>query len=198
MTRTAAGILLGLLLLTWSARAVAQTGDGERFVNGQKGTYRGRVLDAETGLPLAGAVVVAVWRRDRVMPLGGRSEHYAAREALTDENGDFVLEANDVERSAPRRTLRPHFTIFSPSYGRPRGIAGTPSTPPYTFYEGAGHTVELPRLRTREERREYVAAMGPYSLSEEPFKEIPEFMRLVNQESVAVGLQPYPPSGRQP
>jgi len=198
MTHVTAWFLLGLLMLTSSAAVVAQTDDGERFVNGQKGTYRGRVLDAETGRPLAGAVVVAVWRRDRVMPLGGRSEHYAAREALTDENGDFVLEAKDVERSAPRRTWRPFFTIFFPGYGRFRPIAGSAPTPPYTMFEGAGRTVELPRLRTREERREYVTTMGPYSLSEEPFKEIPEFMRLVNQESVAVGLQPYPPSGRQP
>ena len=198
MTHMTAGILSGLLLLAWSGGALAQTQDGERFVSGQKGTYRGRVLDAETWKPLAGVVVVAVWRRERVMPLGGRSEHYAAREALTDENGDFVLEGKDVERSAPKRTRRPFFMVFSPGYGRARPIAGTPDTPPYGFYEGAGHTVELPKLKTREERREYVATMGPYSLSEEPFNEIPEFMRLVNQESVAVGLQPYPSSGRQP
>ena len=51
MTRTVAGIVLGLLLLTWSAGAVAQTAEGEQFVNGQKGTYRGRILEAETGRP---------------------------------------------------------------------------------------------------------------------------------------------------
>jgi hypothetical protein len=193
MTSMAAGILLGLLLLTWNAGAVAQTADGEHFVNGQKGTYRGRVLDAETGRPLPGVVVVAVWRRDRVMPLGGRSEHYAAREALTDENGNFVLEAQDVERSAPKRTRRPFFTIFSPGYGRPRGIAGTPSSPPFTFYEGAGHTVELPRLKDKEER---LAHLGKIDLYGAPFTEVPEFTRLINQERVTLGLEPYSPSGR--
>ncbi len=160
MTRRGAAVLVGLLALGTCGAAVAQTEDGDGYVNGQKGAYRGRVLDAETGRPLASVVVVAVWRRDRVR--------------------------------------RPFFTIFLPSYGRPREVAGTPPTPPWTFYEGAGHTVELLPLRTREERREYAGRMDPYGLSEAPFKEIPEFMRFVNQESIAVGLQPYPPAGRQP
>jgi hypothetical protein len=198
MTRTASAILVGLLTLTGCVAAAAQTDDGERYVNGQKGTYRGRVLDAETGRPLAGVVVVAVWRRDRVMPLGGRSEHYAAREALTNENGDFVIEANDVERSAPRRTWRPFFTIFLPGYGRHRNVAGTPPTPPYTFFEGAGHTVEMARLNSKDERRAHLRTISLYSLSETPFSEIPEFTRRINQELVAVGFEPYPSSGRQP
>lgn len=199
MRRLATRILLALLLLTWSAAAVAQTGQPlEQYLTGPRGPYRGRVLDAETGKPLAGVVVVFVWRRDRVMPMGGRSEHYAAREALTNVDGEWVIDADDVERGAPKRTLRPFARIFLPGYGRPRVPAGTQTTVTHRFYEGPGDTVELPRLKTREERRDYVTTMGPYSLSEEPFKEIPEFMRLVNQESVAVGLQPYPPSGRQP
>jgi hypothetical protein len=185
-------------MLTGCVTAAAQTADGERYVNGQKGTYRGRVLDAETGRPLAGVVVVAVWRRDRVMPLGGRSEHYAAREALTNENGDFVIEANDVERGAPRRTWRPFFTIFLPGYGRHRNVVGTPPTPPYAFYEGAGHTIEVPPFRTRDERLGHLRSVDPYELSETPFAEIPEFTRLFNQERVSLGLGPYPSSGRKP
>lgn len=196
MIRRGAAVLVGLLALASCTTAAAQTEDGDGYVNGQKGTYRGRVLDAGTGRPLAGVVVVAVWRRDRVVPLGSRSEHYASREALTNENGDWVIEANDVERGAPRRTRRPFFTIFLPSYGRPRELAGTPPSPPWTFYEGSGNTIEMARLQARDERRDVVATMHPYWLSEAPFKEIPEFMRLVNQESLAVGLHPYPESGK--
>lgn len=199
MTRITAGLLLGLLLLTWSGAAVAQTGQPlERYVNGHRGPYRGRVLDAETGKPLTGVVVVAVWRRDRIMPLHSRSEHYAAREALTNADGEFVIDADDVERNAPKRTLRPFFTIFLPGYGRPRTPAGTPSTLTQRFYEGPGNTVELPRLKDKEERRMHLRTLGPYGLSEAPFTEIREYMRLFNQERVALGLDPYPSSGRQP
>ena len=190
-------MLMVLLALASCTTAAAQTEDGERYVNGKKGTYRGRVLDAESGNPLAGVVVVAVWRRDRVLPLGSRSEHYAAREALTNENGEWVIEANDVERSAPRRTWRPFFTIFLPGYGRPRNVPGTPVTPPYTFYEGTGHAVEMARLNSKDERRDYLFSVDPYLLSETPFTEIPEFTRLFNQERVSLGLGPYPSSGRQ-
>jgi hypothetical protein len=197
MMRTVTGIVLGLLLLTCSGAAVAQTGPPlEQYLTGPRGPYRGRVLDAETGKPLAGVVVVFVWRRDRIMPLHSRSEHYAAREALTNTDGDFVIDAEDVERNAPKRTSRPFATIFLPGYGRPRVPAGTHTTVTHRFYEGPGDTVELPRLHTREERREYVAILDPFALSDAPFKEIPIFMRLLNQESVTVGLQPLEPIGK--
>jgi hypothetical protein len=199
MTRMTAGILLGLLVLTWSAAAVAQTGQPlERYLNGHRGPYRGRVLDAETGKPLAGVVLVAVWRRDRIMPLHSRSEHYAAREALTNADGEFVIDADDVERNAPKRTLRPFFTIFLPGYGRYRNEPGPTPRSTLKFFEGAGNTVELPRLKNNEERLMHLRTTSPYDLSETPFTEIPEFMRLINQESVTLGLQPYPSSGRQP
>jgi hypothetical protein len=198
MTRRKAAVLVGLLALASCGTAAAQTEDGDGYVNGQKGTYRGRVLDAGTGRPLAGVVVVAVWRRDRVVPLGSRSEHYVAREALTTENGGWVIEAHDLESSAPRRTRRPFFTIFLPTYGRPREAAGTPPSPPWTFYERTGHTIELPPLSTRDERLGHLRSVDPYNLSETPFTEIPEFTRLFNQERISLGLAPYPSPGRQP
>ena len=192
MTRTAAGMLLGLLMLTWSGVAVAQTGQPlERYLDGHRGPYRGRVLDAETGKPLAGVVVVAVWRRDRIMPLHSRSEHYAAREALTNADGEFVIDAEDVERNAPKRTWHPFITIFLPGYGRPRAPAGTQTTVTQRFYEGPGTTVELPRLKTRKERLAHLDWMSPYDRSPEPFKEIPQFIQLFNNERVALGFTPY-------
>jgi hypothetical protein len=192
MTRRGVAVLVGFLALASCGTAVAQTEDGDGYVNGQKGTYRGRVLGAGTGRPLAGVVVVAVWRRDRVVPLGSRSEPYAAREALTNEDGDWVVEAHDLESSAPRRTRRPFFTFFLSGYGRPRETMGTPPSPPWTFYEGTGHTVELPRLNTRDERLAYLDWLSPYSLSPKPFNEIPQFTRLFNAERGTLGFTPYP------
>jgi len=199
MTRMAAEILLGLLVMSWSGAAGAQTGQAlERYVNGHRGPYRGRVLDAGTGKPLAGVVVVAVWRRDRIMPLHSRSEHYAARETLTNADGEFVIDADDVERNAPKRTWHPFITIFLPGYGRYRSPAGTSTTVTQKFFEGPGTTVELPRLNTREERLAYLDWLSPYDRSPEPFKEIPRFIQLFNNERVALGLPPYPkPEGQR-
>lgn len=192
MTRMATGILLALLVLMWCAAAVAQTGQPlERYLNGRRGPYRGRVLDAETGKPLAGVVVVAVWRRDRIMPFHSRSEHYAAREALTNADGEFVIDAEDVERNAPKRTWHPFITIFFPGYGRPRALAGSQTTVTQRFNEGPATTVELTRLKTREERVAHLDWMSPYDRSPEPFKEIPRFIQLFNDERVALGFTPY-------
>ena len=41
----------------------------DRYLDRPRGPYRGQVVDAETKAPLAGAVVVALWRRDRVYPV---------------------------------------------------------------------------------------------------------------------------------
>jgi hypothetical protein len=193
MMRMAAGILLGLLLGTGYATAVAQTGQPlEQYLSGPRGPYRGRVMDAETGKPLASVVVVVVWRRDRIMPFHSRSEHYAAREALTNADGEFVIDADDVERNAPKRTLRPFFTIFLPGYGRPRAPAGTHTTVTQRYYEGPGTTVELPKLKSKDERLAHLRKIDLYGA---PFTEVPEFTRLINKERVMLGLEPYSHSG---
>jgi hypothetical protein len=66
------------------------------------------------------------------------------------------------------------------------------------FYEGPGNTIELPKLKDKEERLMHLRTLSPYGMSESPFIEIPEFTRLFNQERVTLGLEPYPSSGRQP
>jgi hypothetical protein len=54
-----------------------------------KGLYRGRVVDAETGKPIAGALVVAGWTYDMPTVAGAMSESIDAIEMYTDEKGEF-------------------------------------------------------------------------------------------------------------
>ncbi|HSE03843.1 MAG TPA: hypothetical protein VLK35_06775 [Methylomirabilota bacterium] len=165
----------------------------DRYLDRPRGPYRGQVVDAQTKVPLAGAVVVALWRRDRVHPIHSVSEHYAVREIVTDEQGRFFLDAKDVEENAPRRTYHPEFLIFQPGYGSyprhqvsPRGFTGG-------IFEKRGTVVELPRLEGHEERRIHLRAVSPSSFSEQPFKDIPELMRRVNDERATLGLNLYVP-----
>ena len=55
------------------------------------GAYRGKIIDAYTGEPIEGVVVLGVW--SRVYPgIAGSSSHFSdARETVTDENGDFSI-----------------------------------------------------------------------------------------------------------
>jgi len=185
------------VLATWwlvstGATAWAQSSETwERYLDRYRGPYRGQVIDADTREPLAGAVVVALWTRDRVIPLHSVSERYAVREVVTDAEGRFVLEARDVEDGAPRRTHHPEFRIFLPGYGAfpryqrtPRGFIGG-------IFWAAGTTVELARMETRQQRLENLLYVDPFNYSEQPFVELPELARRANQERTVLGLEPY-------
>jgi hypothetical protein len=190
---------LGLLalcgaLVAAAVPARAQESDGwDRYLGRPRGPYRGQVVDAETKAPLAGAVVVARWMRDRIAPLHLMSEHHAVREVVTDSEGRFVLEATDVEVGAPRHIHHPEFLIFIPGYGSyprkhvsPKGFTGG-------IFEGSGTVVELPRLTDRMERRNELRLFDPHSFSAKPFKELPEFVSSFNEERIALGLEPLSP-----
>ena len=165
----------------------------DRYLDRPRGPYQGQVVDAETKAPLAGAVVVALWRRNRVYPFHSVAENYAVRETVTDAEGRFFLDAKDVEEGAPRRTYHPEFLIFHPGYGSyprkhvsPTGFTGG-------MFERPGTVVELPRLVDREERRKHLWLFGPHSYSDKPFRDLPELMRRINTERIAIGLEPYSP-----
>jgi hypothetical protein len=156
--------------------------------------YTGRVIDAETRQPLEGAVVVARWNRDTFGWVANISKHQAAREVRTDRDGRFVIEARTLERWAPRRTKPPEITILAFGYGffprfqtHPRDFTGSA-----LFANGKGTTIQLRRLDPKE-RRDQISMLDPFGLSPRPFKDIPQFMQLVNQESEAVGLEPLSP-----
>lgn len=164
----------------------------DRYLDRPRGPYRGQVIDAQTKAPLAGAVVVALWWRNRVYPFHSVAEHYAVRETITDTAGRFELDAKDVEEGAPRWTYHPEFLIFQSGYGSfprkyvsPKGFTGG-------IFEGQGAVVELPRLVDREDRRQHLWLFGPHSYSNNPFKDLPELMRRINVERTAIGLEPYP------
>lgn len=55
------------------------------------GPYEGRVINADTGEPIEGVVVLGKWSREHITPGGAVSEYYDAREAVTDKNGEFYI-----------------------------------------------------------------------------------------------------------
>jgi hypothetical protein len=54
--------------------------------------YKGKVVHAQTGRPLAKALVVANWRSTAITVAGGVTKCKDAREVLTDENGEFEIQ----------------------------------------------------------------------------------------------------------
>jgi hypothetical protein len=178
--------------------AAAQTPDRwERYLQGPRGPYRGKVIDADTRAPLVGAVVVARWSRDRIGPFHSVMEHYAVCEALTDADGIFLIDAKEIEAHAPRRTWYPEFLIFMPGYGSyprfqkaPRGFTGG-------VFEGAGVVVELPRLESPKERQRQLLRISPMDYADKPFTEVPQLMKKLDEERVSIGLSPALPKGER-
>ena len=78
--------------------------------------YYGTVVDDETGLPVSGAVVLAIWEREEHQILRIVNIFYDAREALTDVEGKWILLASDIERRAPAKTWIPLFVVYVRGY----------------------------------------------------------------------------------
>ena len=162
------------------------------------GPYRGRVIDAETKEPLAGAVVLVYWIRNAPGIGHGPAESFlGAEEALTDDRGEFIVAENPPSNWIPFtwRSL-PNFIIFQPGYGYfPRHFATTPPLPP-TGFEGLLKIMEkqpvvfeLPRLTNRDNLVDALYLLPPRTI---PPDRIPNLTRLLNVEARQLGLPPRP------
>jgi hypothetical protein len=66
-------------------------------VVGYEGDCKGRVIDAETGQPISGVVVLGVWYSKMPTPAGSTSHYHDARERVTDERGNFALSGKGIK-----------------------------------------------------------------------------------------------------
>ena len=80
----------------------------------QWGPFRGQVVDAETGAPIAGAHVMVSWERDNPNPVHWTQSFYDAQEAVTDADGRF--EIPHESRAVTALVSAPRFGTFAPGY----------------------------------------------------------------------------------
>jgi hypothetical protein len=186
------GVMAAYSVILLTSIAWSQTpGTWEPYLERPRGPYRGQVVDADTGAPLGGAVVVAHWSRDRIYPFHSVMEHYAVREVVTGADGVFMIDAKEIEERAPKRTWYPEFLIFTPGYGSYPRFHKAPTGFIGGVFEGAGVVVQLPRLEGREERRKHLLRISPMSFTEKPFTDVPELMKKINEERISIGLKPF-------
>jgi len=95
-----------------------------------KPEYRGKIIDAETKKPLEGVVVVAIYSTSDVIggPGGPSSREIGAREALTDENGIFVIPSYTTIMNPIARENGTQFIIFKAGYSGSGGGRVLPFT----------------------------------------------------------------------
>ena len=115
-------IVLGLELLLTGCSAA-------RPLTYRAAAIHGRIIDAETGQPVKGAAVVALWEVDVIkgnpfVALVERSERLHILEAVTDASGAYTIPAWGPTLLSPRARVsqyEPHLYILKRGY-RPKGL----------------------------------------------------------------------------
>lgn len=114
-------VLNGLSLV-----GVLATGCASLYGQSFWGPFRGHFVDVDTGQPIPGAVIAAVWREEKMTPVSSVQEYYAAEVAVADRDGRF-------EVPAPPRPLAglsvtdPVITWFAPGYRRIDAVVVPPT-----------------------------------------------------------------------
>lgn len=129
------------------ATACAPLSSGEA-----SGPWKAQIVNAENGQPLEGVVVLAYWIKYEAS-VGGwaAGKHYDSEEVVTGPDGRFVI-GSRWAYTIPgiRKVSGPEWVIFKPGFGQWRiwnRLEG--------FGQGEESTIELPLLRTREERLKF-------------------------------------------
>ena len=78
-----------LVVLLIAAVALGACGTSPGVV---RGPFQGQLVDADTGRPISGAVILAIWETVSFSPTGhGGQEFFDARETVSDASGHFEL-----------------------------------------------------------------------------------------------------------
>jgi hypothetical protein len=173
------------------------------------GPWRARIVDADTGTPLEGVVVLAVWdeRFASVGGLGGGG-YFDSEEVVTGPDGTFMIRR--PRESANRFSVikGPEFYIFKPGYGewRFQGVAEWPESGRERarkvaeawarFNSAAGVVLEMPPLPTRKARLDFLAVLHAPNI-DVPVASALRFFEARDRERGALGLPPMLPGLRR-
>jgi hypothetical protein len=165
------------------------------------GPWRGQVVDLETGQPLAGVVVVAVWEKVSPGAMHPRRDFEDVDEMVTDSEGRFVIPARRLITLNPFVNIDgPKLIMFKPGYGQ-WGFRGEHEwlarydvqqqdariARAWKEFESTGAQFEVPPLKTPRERTQFLLHVASPLLV--PPERIPRLSAAVNEERVSLGIK---------
>jgi len=157
--------------------------------------YHGKVVDEETGEPLAGASVTVIWYRTPIVQLEGSLYFQSAQETVTDAEGKFSLEVSPGIDWSPFTTVvkKHRLVIYQPRY-RPFHPGRMPKEywDQNNLVEGfkKGVTIKLAKIKTETEMRE-IASLSSVGASQIPYDKIPHLIQNVNTQTKLAGIRSY-------
>ena len=173
-------------------------------VSDAAGPWHAQVVDAETGQPLEGVAVIAVWNRRLighglvpVWPTGW----VGADETVTDAEGRFALPRRYFAPALVTHVPEPELGLFKAGYG------GWRFRDPATSLTDRDAVIDMRPLPTPEERWKYLAgawsreeraqirvgwqrAEAPANWIDLPYQEARGYETAINTERAALGLRP--------
>ncbi|MCL4475540.1 MAG: carboxypeptidase-like regulatory domain-containing protein [Nitrospirae bacterium] len=176
--------LISLLLVLFILPTTAGCAISHKY-----GPYYGKVVDIETKQPIDGAVVLAVFSTEEYGPAGAITRFADAIETTTDKNGEFKIPAYRVTavRLLQGWDLHPQVRIFKPEYGcYPKHKDAVPKFNYMSLPANQYVTIELPRLKTREERLRNISCF-PVGVPDDKMRKLIE---VNNIEAINLGLEP--------
>lgn len=158
-----------------------------------EGTYQGRIIDADTGAPVEGVVVLGTWFRVYPNVAGASHEFYDARETVTNKNGEFSIPGMGLKLFSNVEEM--DVLIFKSGYE----------------YLGTMPWITLRRDSTMLQKVKWENDRAVIALKKLTMKErkdrlfdkenIPNEKQLllikeINKERIAIGLDPYPEANK--
>ena len=152
-------------------------------------SYKGKIVDAETGEPIEGAVVMLIWYRNHAF---SGSDYFKSRETLTDESGMFYLKGRYKINFVPiTHVSEPILLIFKGNYKHVKrpwvlSVFKENHMKKKINFEGNLIIFKLKKLLKIKERMRNLPSLS----SEVPYEKRKLFMDEVNREEKQQGLEP--------
>jgi len=142
------------------------------------GPWKAQIVDAESKQPVNNVVVLAVWTKVTVLPEGSVNLlYYDSVEVIADPEGRFTIAERDYSRFDAHVLAEPELFFFKPGYGQWRfqgeeiwlKLDADEKRKRYAeagkLFGSTGVVIEMPPLKTREERaRYYRDRIQPYGV----------------------------------
>ncbi len=154
------------------------------------GPYKGKIIDADTGQPIEGVVVLGTWSKIYPNIAGATHEFYDASEAVTDKNGEFLIRGLGLKLISNVEAM--NVLIFKAGYEHIGtcmwvSLKVDPILNKKVKWEGERAIVPLRKL-TLEERNK--RGVPDYIPSEAPKEKIILMLKEINKENKDLGLEP--------
>lgn len=152
------------------------------------GTYRGRVVDAESREPIECAVALGTWSVLHPNAAGGYHTYYDAREAITDKNGEFSIPGQGLRIMS---NLEPMSVfIFKAGYSYEQASWDSLKTGMYLKdrikWEGNRPVFQLHKL-SKEERAKQGGPPDPPDQA--PYEKVKLILKEINKDDTERGLK---------